>query len=184
MDIYVYNVRAKTFRGKLFYDRLPVAFCTDCSFPLTFSKKLLMKMKSITWAVALLLAGVAMTSGRADESQIPPKPLNVLLIGNSQCPTIVRNQLLEKLAAADKGGRPIKIGGCIKGGRVVAIALGSRHRSNDCSRDDRKRFMGLRRFARHLQRQSACVSAVRAAVPCVDQKVRLEDGVIRHCVDP
>lgn len=45
-----------------------------------------------------------------------PKPLNVLLIGNSQCPTIVRNQLLEKLAGADKGGRPIKVGDCIKGG--------------------------------------------------------------------
>jgi hypothetical protein len=75
-----------------------------------------MNMKSVTLAVTLLLAGMMMASGRADESQVSPKPLNVLLIGNSQCPTIVRHQLLEKLAASDKGGRPIKVGGCIKGG--------------------------------------------------------------------
>lgn len=72
-----------------------------------------MRTKSMTWMPALLLASIVMTSVWADE---PPKPLSVLLIGNSQCPTIVNNQLLEKLAASDKGGRPIKVGGCIKGG--------------------------------------------------------------------
>lgn len=66
-------------------------------------------MKPITLMVTLL-AILAMTSASADE------PIRVLLIGNSQCPTIVGNQLLEKLAASDKGGRPIKVGGCIKGG--------------------------------------------------------------------
>lgn len=72
-----------------------------------------MRTKSMTWMPVLLLASIAMTSVWADE---PPKPLSVLLIGNSQCPMIVNNQLLEKLAASDKGGRPIKVGGCIKGG--------------------------------------------------------------------
>jgi hypothetical protein len=59
---------------------------------------------------ALVLTALAMASNQ------DPKPLKVLLVGNSQCPTIVNNQLLEKLAASDKGGRPIKIGGCVKGG--------------------------------------------------------------------
>ena len=72
-----------------------------------------MNLKAIRWTTTLLVACVAITTAWADE---PPKPINVLLIGNSQCPTIVNNQLLEKLAASDKGGRPIKIGGCIKGG--------------------------------------------------------------------
>lgn len=72
-----------------------------------------MRMYWITSAVTLLLVGMAMTSVCADE---PPKPIRVLLVGNSQCPTIVNNQLLEKLAASDQSGRPIKVGGCIKGG--------------------------------------------------------------------
>ena len=72
-----------------------------------------MKMNPITWAVTLLMAILAMNSAWADEV---PKPIKVLLIGNSQCPTIVGQQLLEKLAASDKGERPIKVGGCIKGG--------------------------------------------------------------------
>jgi hypothetical protein len=59
--------------------------------------------------LVLALAVVAMT-------QEDPKPLKVLLVGNSQCPTIVKEQFLEKLAASDKGGRPIKIGACVKGG--------------------------------------------------------------------
>ena len=70
-------------------------------------------MKTNHWTIALLVACVMMCAASADE---PPKPIHVLLIGNSQCPTIVGNQLLEKLAASDKGGRPIKVGGCIKGG--------------------------------------------------------------------
>ncbi len=72
-----------------------------------------MNLKSHRWTIALLVACMAMSIASADE---PPKPITVLLIGNSQCPTIVGNQLLEKLAASDKGGRPIKVGGCIKGG--------------------------------------------------------------------
>ncbi len=72
-----------------------------------------MKVNPITWAVILFLAGLAIHDVRAAEV---PKPIKVLLIGNSQCPTIVSQQLLEKLAASDKGERPIKVGGCIKGG--------------------------------------------------------------------
>ena len=72
-----------------------------------------MNQKSNRWTIALLVACMAMSAASADE---PTKPINVLLIGNSQCPTIVNNQLLEKLATSDKGGRPIKVGGCIKGG--------------------------------------------------------------------
>jgi hypothetical protein len=66
-----------------------------------------------TRLILLSLAGLAMTP---QESKEDPKPIKVLLVGNSQCPTIVKEQLLEKLAASDKGGRPIKIGGCVKGG--------------------------------------------------------------------
>ena len=72
-----------------------------------------MRINSITWVVTLLMASLAMTSVGADEA---PKPIKVLLIGNSQCPTIVSQQLLEKLATSDKGEPPIKVGGCIKGG--------------------------------------------------------------------
>jgi hypothetical protein len=80
-----------------------------------------MKKNSIAWAVTLLWAGLALTWARAadvasDQAPQETRPLNVLLIGNSQCPTIVNNHMLEKLAASDKGGRPIKVGGCIKGG--------------------------------------------------------------------
>lgn len=72
--------------------------------------------------VVLLLTGLAMSgpwAAGATSNQEPkeaPKPTKVLLVGNSQCPTIVSNQLLEKLAASDKGGRPIRVGGCVKGG--------------------------------------------------------------------
>ncbi len=75
-----------------------------------------MNIKSISWVVALSLASLASAHAYADERPIPLKPLNVLLIGNSQCPTIISNQLLEKLAESDKGGRPIKVKGVIKGG--------------------------------------------------------------------
>jgi hypothetical protein len=70
-----------------------------------------MKLNPI--AVVLILASMALTNVWADET---PKPITVLLIGNSQCPTIVNSQLLEKLAVSDQGGRPITVGGCIKGG--------------------------------------------------------------------
>jgi hypothetical protein len=81
-----------------------------------------MNTNSTTRAVVLLLASLAMTWAWAADvpsKQTPQevsKPLTVLLIGNSQCPTIVNSQLLEKLAASDPGGRPIKVGGCIQGG--------------------------------------------------------------------
>ncbi len=74
-----------------------------------------MRIKSIYWAIALL-AGFVVTNSTWGDGPDKAQPINVLLIGNSQCPTIVSNQLLEKLAASDKGGRPIKVGGCVKGG--------------------------------------------------------------------
>jgi hypothetical protein len=52
----------------------------------------------------------------AAKDEVASKPLKVLLVGNSQCPAIVSNQMLEKLAASDKGGRPIEVTGCIRGG--------------------------------------------------------------------
>src|SRR6187455_2950172 len=64
----------------------------------------------------LLLTGLGMIRGAVSSQEDASKPLHVLLVGNSQCPTIFTNQLLEKLATSDKGGRPIKVGGCIKGG--------------------------------------------------------------------
>ena len=76
-------------------------------------------MKSITRMLAMLLLSIAIRGVRADDApanQATPKPISVLLVGNSQCPTIVSNKMLEKLAESDKGGRPIKVGGCIKGG--------------------------------------------------------------------
>lgn len=52
----------------------------------------------------------------AEKLEKPVKPLRVLLIGNSQCPLIVGNQMLEKLAASDKGARPLEVVGSIRGG--------------------------------------------------------------------
>ncbi len=73
-----------------------------------------MKRAMMRVVTVVLMLSVAITTVVAQEPQ--SKPIKVLLIGNSQCPTIVGNQLLEKLSASDKGGRPIKVGGCIKGG--------------------------------------------------------------------
>ena len=81
-----------------------------------------MNMTAITKMLAMLLASIANSGVRADDvasnqaTKETPKPISVLLVGNSQCPTIVSNKLLEKLAESDKGRRPIKVGGCIKGG--------------------------------------------------------------------
>lgn len=72
-----------------------------------------MKSKWNFTFIACLLALISLGSARAAE---PAPPLKVLLVGNSQCPAIISNQMLEKLAASDKGGRPILVGGCIKGG--------------------------------------------------------------------
>ncbi|NBN97673.1 MAG: hypothetical protein EBV19_00275 [Flavobacteriia bacterium] len=65
---------------------------------------------------ALLLMGFIAFIPIGNVSGESSKTMNVLLVGNSQCPTIVAYQMLEKLAASDKGGIPIKVGGCIKGG--------------------------------------------------------------------
>ncbi len=64
--------------------------------------------------IIILFALCAMAS--ADEPSDPAKTIKVLLVGNSQCPVIMRNHLLENLAASDKGQRAIKIGNSVKGG--------------------------------------------------------------------
>lgn len=71
-----------------------------------------MKFLPVLLSALLILAGVAV----AQSDPAAPKPLKVLLVGNSQCPNIVNNHLLENLAASDKGARPIAIVGCVKGG--------------------------------------------------------------------
>jgi hypothetical protein len=71
-----------------------------------------MKLLHFLLCVVFLSASVAF----AQSDSAAQKPLKVLLVGNSQCPTIVNNHLIETLAASDKGARPITIGGCIKGG--------------------------------------------------------------------
>ena len=77
-------------------------------------------MRQIVTIVALCVITSTPALGQpisgAPKKPSRPKALKVLLIGNSQCPTIVRFQLLETLAASDKGQRPIKVRGCIKGG--------------------------------------------------------------------
>ena len=60
--------------------------------------------------LALLLAFIAPALAE------PARPLRVLMIGNSQCPLLVNNKLIENLAASDKGAPTIQITGCIKGG--------------------------------------------------------------------
>ena len=50
---------------------------------------------------------------------VPLKPLRVLLIGNSQCPLLVSNRLIENLAESDRGAPAIQITGCIKGGATL-----------------------------------------------------------------
>ena len=64
----------------------------------------------------LLIIGIIANISIGDTPKESSKTFKVLLVGNSQCPTIVGNQLLEKLAASDKGGTLMKVGGCIKGG--------------------------------------------------------------------
>ncbi len=75
-----------------------------------------MKLPFYKTIAFLLITGIISNIARGDTLKESPKPLKVLLVGNSQCPTIVSNQLLEKLAASDKSGTPIKVGACIKGG--------------------------------------------------------------------
>ena len=71
------------------------------------------------FTLLFLMEIIASLSGGKTFTEESPKnlmPIKVLLVGNSQCPTIISNQMLEKLAVSDKGGIPIKVGGCIKGG--------------------------------------------------------------------
>ena len=75
-----------------------------------------MSSRMIPWAAMVLCFGSALTGAAAADVAAAPSPLRVLLIGNSQCPAIVRHRLLENLAASDRGGRPIEVGGCIRGG--------------------------------------------------------------------
>jgi hypothetical protein len=81
-----------------------------------------MTIPRTTRRLVRLLAGLAWTAFCAadacslQEPKDASQPIHVLMIGNSQCPTIVNNHLLEKLAASDKGSRPIVVKGCIKGG--------------------------------------------------------------------
>jgi hypothetical protein len=75
--------------------------------------------RTLVAIAALAAVAVANRPVFSQPDPAPPKSseaLKVLLIGNSQFPTIVRRQMLEKLASADSGGRPIAIEGCITGG--------------------------------------------------------------------
>ncbi|MCE9530535.1 MAG: hypothetical protein K8T89_05305 [Planctomycetes bacterium] len=73
-----------------------------------------MNRTSLAWLVAI--SGFFAVGGGAVAEE--PKPIKVLLVGNSQCPVMVSNRMLEKLAASDKGegARSIVVGGCVKGG--------------------------------------------------------------------
>lgn len=76
-------------------------------------------MKTLLIGLTLLAsATTTTTSARGGEDSKPEaaKPIRILLVGNSQCPTIVNQKLLEKLAASDKGGRPIEVVAAVKGG--------------------------------------------------------------------
>jgi len=68
--------------------------------------------------------GTALLSAQVAQTILPflparPKPLKVLMIGNSQCPLIINNRLIENLAVSDKGAALIQITGCIKGGSTL-----------------------------------------------------------------
>ncbi|MCE9608120.1 MAG: hypothetical protein K8U03_24810 [Planctomycetia bacterium] len=65
--------------------------------------------------VAFSSASVSLAADDATKVEAA-KPITLLLIGNSQCPTIVGQRLIENLAASDQGARPIKVVGCVKGG--------------------------------------------------------------------
>ena len=77
-----------------------------------------MQMKTIRRLMALLLGSLVLNYVLADDApaQQTLQSINVLLVGNSQCPTIISNRILEKIAESDLGARPVKVGGCIKGG--------------------------------------------------------------------
>lgn len=68
--------------------------------------------------------GTALLSAQVAQTILPllparPKPLKVLMVGNSQCPLIINNRLIENLAVSDKGAALFQITGCIKGGSTL-----------------------------------------------------------------
>lgn len=80
-------------------------------------------MKFSTVGCSALLAVMLSAVGiyAADAPPPPPaadaaKPIRVLVVGNSQCPIFVGQKFLEKLAASDKGARPIEVINSVKGG--------------------------------------------------------------------
>ena len=79
-----------------------------------------MKMPCLLIALSLLLTGNLSRADDAnsdsDAAKREQQPISLLMIGNSQCPAIVKLQLLEKIAESDQGQRSIKVTGCIKGG--------------------------------------------------------------------
>ena len=81
-----------------------------------------MRIQPVGWLTALLLIVMGLSQTRAAE---PQPPIRVLLVGNSQCPTIIGQQLLERLASSDKDSRPIQVGGCIKGGASLKSHWGA-----------------------------------------------------------
>lgn len=66
------------------------------------------------WSSAVIRAADAPAPAAATEAE--RRPITVLVVGNSQCPIFVGQKFLEKLADSDKGARPIKVVGCVKGG--------------------------------------------------------------------
>jgi len=81
-----------------------------------------MNMKSLSTAAMMLLTAVGLTQAwAADTNAKPerPKPLKVLIIGNSQCPLFVSNHLIENLAKSNKDGPLVEITGCVKGGATL-----------------------------------------------------------------
>ncbi len=80
-----------------------------------------MKRGVLNAVMAFWFASMAVA---AWSDEVPSNPMlgerlsaiNVLLIGNSQCPLIINHRMLEKLAESDRGARPIKVVGHVKGG--------------------------------------------------------------------
>jgi hypothetical protein len=77
-------------------------------------------------AVVLSVVGAPWLEASASDAPAKPeaaansegaaKAIRVLVVGNSQCPIFVGGKFLEKLAASDKGARPIEVINSVKGG--------------------------------------------------------------------
>ncbi len=79
-------------------------------------------MTLLTTTASMLLAALAFTPARAADATAKPerpKTIKVLMIGNSQCPLIVNNHLIENLAKSNNDGPLIEITGCVKGGATL-----------------------------------------------------------------